>query len=531
MTSAARRAPTVRAPGGMVSSADQLATQAGMAVLARGGSAVDAAIAANAALAVTHPHMCGPGGDLFALVHDPTTGAVTCLDAAGAAGSGADLDRLRAEGRTRIPLTGDLRAATVPGCVDGWAALHGRHGRLPLADVLAPAVGLAEGGFPASPLLALLLSVMPQRADDDLAEPTPTAGQRLRSPSLGATLSAIGAGGRDAFYGGRAGVTLTGLGGDVTAGDLEASHARWVDPISVEVWGHRVWTVPPPSQGYLTLGGAGIAARLGLAPDGGPGPDDPAWPHLLTSAVGAIGRHRPSDLHDGADPATLLDPDRLDALAASVDLDSASSLPPAAHGDTTYLCAVDADGLAVSLIQSLAGPFGCQLAVPGTGVWLQNRGIGFSLDPDHPAAYGPGRRPPHTLSPALVTGAAGDCRAVLGTQGGDAQPFVVLQLLARLLTAGHRPGEVLSGPRALPHNPTGVGFDLWDAPDDHVLRIEADGAPSWAAGLGDLGYRVEVADPSDGVSFGHAHLIERLADGQRAAAADPRTGVGSAAGL
>ncbi len=515
----------------MVSSADQLATQAGMAMISQGGSAADAAIAANAALAVTHPHMCGPGGDLFALVHDPLTGGVTCLDACGRAGSLADLDRLRADGHTRVPLTGDLRAATIPGCVDGWMALHERHGRLTLSDVLAPAIRLAEDGFPASPLLALLLSISDTRADGDLAEAAPAAGRRLTAPSLAETLRAVGDGGREAFYGGAFGVALAGLDGDIAAEDLHELQARWVDPIAVDAWGHRVWTVPPPSQGYLTLAGVAIAARAGVAPGPALDPDDPAWPHLLTEAVGAVGASRLADLHEDADPADLLHPERLDRLAARLDPGARTTGPTRLRdGDTTYLCAVDDDGLGISLIQSLAGPFGCQLSAPGTGVWLQNRGIGFSVDPDHPAAYGPGRRPPHTLSPALVTRPDGSLRAVLGTQGGDAQPFVVAQLLARLLVAAEPPGRVLSGPRALPHNEAGVGFDLWEAPDDHVLRIEEHGAEAWREGLVQRGHRVVVADPSDGVSFGHAHLIEVRDDGLLAGAADPRTGVGAAAG-
>ncbi len=515
----------------MMASADQLATQAGMSMFSAGGSAVDAAIAANAVLAVTHPHMCGPGGDLFALVHDPATGEVTCLDACGRAGSRADLDRIRADGHTRMPLTGDLRAATIPGCVDGWLVLHERHGRLPRSDVLAPAIRLAHEGFPASPLLALLLSIMEARADGDLDEVAPVAGQRLRAPALARTLEAVAGRGRDGFYGGRFGQALVAMDGDATADDLSEPQARWVDPISVAVWGHRVWSVPPPSQGYLTLSGAVVASTAGMAPGQGPDRDDPAWPHLLTEAVTVAARRRPAELHEGADPARLLDQNRLERLATGLGLDGGSGGPAPAHpGDTTYLCAVDGDGLGVSLIQSLAGPFGCQLTVPGTGVWLQNRGIGFSLEPEHPAAYGPGRRPPHTLSPALITGIDGSLRAVLGTQGGDAQPFVVLQLLARLLVAGQAPGDVLAGPRAVPHRPEGRGFDLWDTTDDHVLRIEAHAPGGWAAGLEERGHRVEVAEPSDGVSFGHAHLIERRPDGMLAGAADPRSGVGAAAG-
>jgi gamma-glutamyltranspeptidase/glutathione hydrolase len=494
---------------GSVASVDGLATEAGLDALAAGGSAADAAIATNAGLAVTHPHMCGPGGDLFALVHDAATGEVTCLDAAGRSGSLADLDRLRADGHHRhLPLTGDLRAATIPGCVDGWLALHERHGRLPFAALFEPALALARDGFEPVALLSLLQSLLDEPADRSLAP----------------TLEAIATGDRDAFYLGPFGQAFVALpGSDAAIDDLAAPQARWVDPISLQAWGHTVWTVPPPSQGYLILSGVAVAERLGFAPGAAPDPEDAAWADLLMRAVSVAGTGREAELHEAADPAALLDPGRLDDLADRVRTRTSTGGPGTRPGDTTYLCAADRDGLAVSLIQSLAGPLGSQIAVPGTGVYLQNRGVGFSVDPEHPAAYGPGRRPPHTLSPALVTRPDRSLRAVLGTQGGDAQPFVVTELLARLLVAGEEPADVLDGPRAVPHRPGDPGFALWDEPDDHVVKIEATASDAWAAGLVERGHRVERAHPDDGVGFGHAQLIERAADGTLVPAADPRS--------
>jgi gamma-glutamyltranspeptidase/glutathione hydrolase len=195
-----------------------------------------------------------------------------------------------------------------------------------------------------------------------------------------------------------------------------------------------------------------------------------------------------------------------------------------------FLCAVDDTGMGVSLIQSNAKDFGCHLAVPGTGVLLHNRGIGFSLEPGHPAEYGPGRRPPHTLSPALITRPDGSLRAVLGTMGGDSQPQVVLQMAARLLVHGMEAGEVVRAPRfVLAPGPEadGTGFDTWADASTQVVRLESHAPEAWRTGLEARGHRVEVAgfDPS---GFGHAQLIEVREDAMRAGAADPRAMTGAA---
>lgn len=519
---------TVTGPDGLVCSVDRLASEAGAAVLRAGGNAVDAAIATSAALTVTTPHMCGLGGDLFALVGGPGTGAAEplVLNASGRAGSGADPDRMRAEGHRAMPLRGDVRSAPVPGCVDGWVTLHGRLGRLPLADVLAPAIELAEAGFPTSPLLA---AALPRLAGvtgcDELVESGVAAGDVLLRPGPARMLRAVAAEGREGFYGGEFGERLLEVGaGEYAPEDLTGSLADWVDGLALDVWGHRVWTVPPNSQGYLGLAGAGIAERLGLGAD----PDDAAWAHLTVEAARLAGFDRPQCLFDGADGARLVAPDRLDERAAMFDPHR-----PARVGDryraggTIYLCAADGDGMGVSLIQSNAGGFGCHVAVPGTGVLLHNRGIGFSLEEGHPAEYRPGRRPPHTLAPALVTRPDGSLRAVLGTMGGDSQPQVVLQMLARLLVAGQDPGAVLSAPRWVLGVEEGTGFNVWDGPDTHRVRIEEHAPGPWGTGLRERGHEVETAD-RDPVGFGHAHLIDFPRDGSPRGAADPRSLVGAA---
>ena len=375
-----RRWPTTYSAGGLVCSVDHLASSAGAEVLAAGGSAADAAVAASAVLAVTTPHMCGMGGDLFAVVHDGS-GPPEVLDAAGRAGSGADPDRMRAEGLTEIPFRGDVRAATVPGCVDGWAALVERHGRLSLAEDLAPARRLAENGFPASPLLAFMLGDLDGvEGCDELATVRPDVGRRVVRPDLARVLAAVSDRGRVGFYQGEFGAALVRVGaGEFAEEDLARPGCRWVDALGARVWGHDLWTVPPVSQGYLTLAGAGIAERIAGAALGSP--EDPAWAHLLVEASRLAGEDRPAVLHDDADGPALLAAGRLAAAAARFDPSRPSGAAgPTRDGGTIHLAAVDAAGMGVSLIQSNAADFGCRVAVPGTGILLHNRGIGFSLE-------------------------------------------------------------------------------------------------------------------------------------------------------
>lgn len=521
--------PTTYSSGGLVASVDHLASSAGVQMFAAGGSAADAAVAANAVLTVTSPHMCGMGGDLFAIVHH-RPGPPDVLNASGRAGSGADPERMRADGLTEMPFTGDVRSATVPGCVDGWCTLHERHGRLPLADVLAPAIRLARDGFGAAPLLAFMLHTLDGVTGcDELATARPGTGDRVARPELAATLQAVADGGRAAFYEGRFGEgLLTVGGGEYTASDLARSSADWVDPLGLRIWDHDVWTVPPNSQGYLALAGAKVAELVAATTSGGdlPAPDDGAWAHLMVEAARLAGHDRDTVLHEGADGTELLGSDRLRSAAERFDpLGPSDIATPARAGGTMFLCAVDGEGMGVSLIQSNAHQFGCNVAVPGTGILLHNRGLGFSLVPGHPAEYRPGRRPPHTLSPTIVTRPDGSLQALLGTMGGDSQPHVVQQLLARLLVAGQEPGDVIGAPRVVLAAGS-HGFSTWRG-DPHTVRVEAHAPDGWVDGLTDRGHRVERAG-YDPAGFGHAHLITVREDGIRAGAADPRSMTGAA---
>lgn len=518
------------APNGMVCSVDHLASEAGVAVLRAGGSAADAAIAASAVLAVTSPHLCGMGGDLFALVHDASIGGPpAALNASGRAGTGADLDRLRTEGHTTMPFHDDLRSAPVPGCVDGWLALHDRFGRLPLDDVLDAAIDYASHGFPASPLLAAAVLLLDgvTGADDLTATAPLRSGGLVFRPGVAEALTAIVEDGRAGFYEGTFGEGLLALGaGEYAADDLATPLADWVEPLWIRAWGVDLWTIPPNSQGYLTLLGAGIAEGLALPDD----PNDPQWAHLLVEAARAAGHDRPAVLHEGADVRPLLEPAEVERRRRLVDPDRRNDALASltADGGTMHLCAGDADGTAVSLIQSNASGFGSLVFEPATGIGLHNRGIGFSVDPAHPAAYGPRRRPPHTLSPAMVTAPDGSLRAAIGTMGGDSQPQILLQLLCRWLRHDQSPGRAVASPRWVLTGST--GFDTWTVAGGPRVRLEPGVPERWPEELRRRGHDVVVATPAESHGFGHAHLLARTAAGTWAGAADPRSQVGAATG-
>jgi gamma-glutamyltranspeptidase/glutathione hydrolase len=512
----------------MVCAVDHLAAQAGVAMLRAGGTAADAAVATSAVLAVTAPHLCGMGGDLWAVV-TPADGPPVALDASGRAGSGADADRLRAEGHRSMPLFDDVRSVTVPGCVDGWLALHERFGTLALADVLEPARVYAAEGFPASPTLASSIprvAHLPEAADLT-AGGAATAGTTLRRPGVARALADIVARGRDGFYGGEFGEGLRALGaGEFTARDLAEPLARWVDALRLSAFGHDLWTAPPSSQGYLTLASAFIASGLDLPRD----PRDASWAHLLIEASRQAAHDRLAVLHEGADAGALLDPTTLAARRGRIDPQRAATLGDGyGAGDTIALCAVDRRRMGVSLIQSNASGFGSHLIVPGVRIFLHNRGLGFSLEPGHPARYAPGARPPHTLSPLAVTGPDGALRAVAGTMGGDAQPQILLQLLARWLVAGEAAGDAVAAGRwALTGGAT--GFDTWARHgDDLTVEVEGHAPGAWVEGLRERGHRVERTEAFSS-AFGHAQLITVEAD-HLAGGTDPRPRFGAAAGL
>jgi gamma-glutamyltranspeptidase/glutathione hydrolase len=517
------------APTGAVAAANHLAAQAGASMLQRGGNAADAAVAAAAAMAVTSPHMCGLGGDVFAIVVAPGR-PPAALNASGRAGSGADPGQLRAEGLGRMPFRDDVRSATVPGCVDGLVALNTRFGTMALAEVLAPAIRLASDGFPVSPTLAAASPVLPPDIRT-AAFGDPGAlvrGRRLTVPRVGEALAEVAAGGRAAFYEAAPGVALRALGaGLFSAEDLRTVQADWVEPLSLQAFGRRLWTIPPNSQGYLALASAWIADQVGVPED----PDDDAWAFVLIEAARQAAHDRIAVLHDRADGASLLSRQRLGPRAEAIRAQASRGLADVySDGDTTYLCAVDGDRAAVSLIMSNAAGFGSHLMLGDRGIFLHNRGMGFSVQEGHPAELGPGRRPPHTLSPAAVTHDDGALDAVIGTMGGDAQPQILLQLLARTLIAGEDAGTAVAAPRWSLTREASTGFDVWESAEPPIVAIEHHAPAAWPDGLRRRGYRVWRSEADDG-AFGHAQLIRVTADDMLSGAADPRTRDGACVGL
>ncbi|MGH9132887.1 MAG: gamma-glutamyltransferase, partial [Ilumatobacteraceae bacterium] len=294
-------------------------------------------------------------------------------------------------------------------------------------------------------------------------------------------------------------------------------------PLSADAFGVQLHTIPPNSQGYLTLGAAGLASRAGLPDD----PNDPQWAHLLVEAATAAGFDRPDVLHERADGNALLA--AIDDRSSLIDHQRAGRRPaPGRSGDTTYLCTADTHGMGVSLIQSNAAGFGSWLVEPNTGINLHNRGIGFNLRPGHAAEYAAGRRPPHTLSPALAT-RGHDLAAVFGTMGGDAQPQILLQLAARLFFHRQSPATAVHAGRWALRGPES-GFDTWSQAGGPAVSVEGHAPGAWRTGLAQRGHRVHEGPAFDS-SFGHAHAIVVEPSGVLVGAADPRARVAAVAAL
>ena len=317
--------------------------------------------------------------------------------------------------------------------------------------------------------------------------------------------------------------------------DLAHDLAQWCEPSRLRVWGHDLWTVPSPSQGYLTLASSWIAERVGLGTD----PSDPLWAHLIVEASRAAGHDRPAALFDGAEAQFLLNEERLSAAADRIRDDRAASdhpsadIPRVADGDTTHLCAVDADGLGISLTQSNALDFGSHLVAGSTGIFLHNRGVGFSLVPGHRAELAPRTRPPHTLSPMVATHPDGALSHLVGAMGGDAQPQILQQVLARMLHAGEDPATAVASARVSLVAPGAGPFRLWWG-DDLGVCVEGHAPSAWVEGLRDRGHRVIpiMAFEPNAVGGCQAIAVVHNEDGSRhfVGAADPRSPCAGTAG-
>jgi gamma-glutamyltranspeptidase len=509
--------PSTLARDGIVCAPHFLAAQAGLAILQAGGNAVDAALAASAALTVVYPILCGIGGDMFMLLFDASSDALYALDAAGRAGTHASPERVRAAGHTVMPARGAL-AVSVPGVVDGWAMAAERFGKLGLARCLQPAIRYAEQGFGVTPLLARSLALV--AGSDWIHESwlaayapggvAPKAGDVQRVPELVRTLRLIAEQGRDVMYQGEAGQAIAAFleqqGGFVTAEDLAVHHGRWVEPLSIDYHGHTIYELPPPTQGVAAL----QALRLMHGLPHGADPLDAATVHPQVEAKKLAFADRAQYLSDPAfmraEPRALLDDGYLDERRRLIDLDRARPAEAGVlRGDTIYLCAADGAGNAVSLIQSNYMGIGSGLVVPGYGVPLQNRGAYFSLDADHVNVIAPRKQPLHTLIPSLAM-RDGRPSIVLGTQGGDGQPQIQQQLYSMLIDFDLDVQAAIELPRwvhgrGMPGDPPGLMLESrFPAATIEQLRM--------------MGHRVALTDAWTG-ACGHAQAI----------VLDPRTGL------
>ncbi len=539
--------PLARGRHGAVVAPHHLATAAGLAILRAGGHAVDAAIATNAVLGVVDPGACGIGGDAFWLIWDAASETQLALNGSGRSPAGADAAALRARGLDGLPLRGAL-AVTVPGAVRSWGDAHRRFGRLSRGEVLAAAIELAAGGFPAwdgfaaaveeaAPLVAGALG--PDAPFFSIFRPHGRPwrpGELVRLPALAGTLARLADEGFDAFYDGDLGArqasTLARLGAAFAATDFRDHASTWTDPISTTYRGTRVTTHPPNSSGIVALELLDILETFEpptRAAFGDDGVADVRWIHIVVEAAKLAMADRDRFLTDPeareVPVARLLDKAYAADIASRIPLDRASMPAPASNppgGGTIYLATVDADGNAVSLIESNYMGFGSGVVDPETGIHYQNRGSYFSLDAGHANVLEPRKRTLHTLLPGMLFRAGErDPWVVAGSMGGDAQPQVHAQLVSALVDGGLDIRSAISIPR------------WFVAPPAHFepaldVMVEPRLPPDVLESLESMGHRIVRTEPFD-PWLGHEHAIELVdggpgADrGSVAAATDPRS--------
>jgi gamma-glutamyltranspeptidase/glutathione hydrolase len=515
----------VYAPHGVIATSQPLATAAGLAVLQRGGNAIDAAVTAAAVLNLVEPHMTGIGGDMFALLWSAKEKKLVALNASGRAGAGMTREALVARGRKEIPIDG-AEPITVPGALSGWAALLQRYGTITLAQALEPAIKLGEEGFPVSPIIASQWAAEVDRLKKDegaralfLVDGTraPKAGEWFRNPDLARTLRSIAQGGPAVLYGGPLGQRIVdrvkSLGGFLTLEDLRSHHVDWVEPISVPFKGYRVWELPPNNQGVAALEMLRMLEQDDLT---ALGRNSAPYFHRLIEAKKLAFADLARFIGDPAamkTPASYLLRDqyiasrreRIDMARAAEQVDPGEA---ASQSETIYLTAADAQGNMVSFINSLFEAFGSAVVVPGTGFALHDRGAGFTLEPGLPNTVAPGKRPFHTLIPGFVTRTTPQGETPwmsFGVMGGSMQAQGHVQLLLNLLVFGMDPQAAADAPRFRHYAGLRVGLE---APVPDSVR----------AGLTKLGHQVEELPPG---SAGGAQLIIRLDRGY-VAASDPR---------
>ena len=505
-----------RGSNGAVTAGHPLAAEAGLKVLQDGGNAMDAAITMAAVLAVARPHMNGIGGDTFLLYYDAESGKVHALNGSGYSGSKASLEAMKAAGHEEMPETGPA-SVSVPGAVGAWSAGLEKFGSLSWQQALDPAVKLAREGLPVSERLSKDIAGSEEklRRDDEAARvylpdgSPPAPGSVLRQENLAATLAKIQAEGPEAFYTGEVAEKIVShlelLGGFLTVEDFAAYRPEWVEPISTDYHGLTVYAEPPNTQGVQLLMMLRMLSHIDVPALGHNTAD---YFHALSEAIRVAALERDANV---ADPRfmkvtveEMLDPDQMMVYGKMID--PQGEAPPIEsnpqddnHPNTVVLMVVDKDGNAVSLIQSLFHSFGSGIVVPEVGVVLHNRGSLFRLDPEHPSALAPRKRPYHTLCPAMIL-KDGKPWMVYGTPGGDGQTHTLTQLLHNVLFFGMSPQEAIDAPRLrrYPRNRLSI--------EDRVLEsvtaeLEARGytvrrKAGWTAEFG--GAQMILVDPSTG---------------------------------
>jgi gamma-glutamyltranspeptidase/glutathione hydrolase len=520
--------PTIRMPvlaRQVVATSQPLAAQAGLRVLSAGGTAVDAAIATAAALMIVEPVSNGLGSDMFCILWDGKK--LAGLNASGTAPAAWSADYFAARygrnaaGMAHNPMRG-WDGDTVPGAIAGWGALHARYGRLNLAEILAPAIDLAERGHPVAPVVAhkwqlatAALADQPGFADSFMpGGRAPGVGDIFRFPAAATTLRKIAAEGTESFYKGEIAAAIAAFaaatGGAMTQADLAGYTPEWVTPISIPYRGYELHEIPPNGQGIAALVALGILQHFDVK---ALGPDGIDAQHLQIEAMKLAFADLYRYAADGhameITPAEMLAPAYLESRARLIDMKAAAhprfGLPRT--GGTVYLTAADSDGMMVSFIQSNYMGFGSGVVVPGWGISLQNRGYGFSMDPASPNVVAPGKRPFHTIIPAFLTKDGAPVMS-FGVMGGDMQPQGHVQTLIRMLDHNQQPQAACDAPR-------------WKLNRDFTLDVEATMRADIVAGLQARGHRLKsIEDPY--MDFGAGQFIWRLSPHSYLAASDSR---------
>jgi oxamate amidohydrolase len=518
-------------PRGMVTAPHHLAAQAGLAVLRDGGNAIEAMVAAAATVAVVYPHMNSIGGDGFWLIKAPEREPF-CILACGPAGLRASRDVYHQAGLGAISSRGPLAAITVAGCIGGWTkalAVSTRlDGRLPLRRLLEEAIWYAGHGFPmtgnqAETLAGKCNELIQVPGFADAFPPGGQAGEVFTQPRLAATLERLAGAGLEDFYRGELARSLArdleSAGSPLRVDDLESYEAMTVAPLAIKLSQGTVFNTPPPTQGLASLMILGLFDRLGISES-----DGFDHVHGLVEATKRAFLVRDREISDPAhmtsDPSSFLADGHLDILARRIDRRRAMPWPAAASkGDTVWLGAIDSTGLAVSYIQSIYWEFGSGVVLDETGVLWQNRGASFSLDPASRNVLAPGKRPFHTLSPALAV-LNGERIMVYGTMGGEGQPQTQAAVFTRVAHSGCDLQAAITAPRWL------LGR-TWGA-ESTSLKLEAGFDVDLVGELASAGHIVEIV-PAFSDVMGHAGGVIRLANGMLEGASDPRSN-GCAAG-